>query len=61
MLADHYSDDWDRLWWVRADGRVAILADLRQMAARPRVLANLCRRYRQAPLTGPVLAVIVER
>jgi len=27
MLADEYSDDWETLWWVRADGRAAILAD----------------------------------
>ena len=20
MLADEYSDDWDTLWWARADG-----------------------------------------
>ncbi len=20
LLADHYEDDWRRLWWVRADG-----------------------------------------
>src|SRR5204863_4028838 len=20
VLADHYEDDWSRLWWVRADG-----------------------------------------
>ncbi len=25
LLADHYSDDWDALWWARADGRAAIL------------------------------------
>ena len=26
MLADRYSEDWETLWWVRADGRAAILA-----------------------------------
>ena len=61
MLADDYSDDWDTLWWVRADGRAAILADQRQMAAPLRLLANRYRQYRQAPPTGPVLAVTVER
>jgi len=61
MLADHYCDDWDSLWWVRADGRAAILADQRQMAAPLRLLANRYRQYRQAPPTGPVLAVTVER
>jgi PPOX class probable F420-dependent enzyme len=58
MLADHYSDDWETLWWVRADGRATILADQRQMAVPSRLLAI---RYRQAPPTGPVLAVTVER
>ena len=32
MLADEYSDDWEALWWVRADGRAEVLADQRQMA-----------------------------
>jgi len=25
VLADHYDDDWTRLWWVRADGTAAVL------------------------------------
>jgi len=40
MLADHYSDDWETLWWVRADGRATILAEQRLMAAPLRLLAN---------------------
>jgi PPOX class probable F420-dependent enzyme len=46
MLADEYSDDWETLWWVRADGRAAILADQRQMAA---PLRRPTSRYRQYP------------
>ena len=61
MLADRYSDDWETLWWVRADGRAAILADQRQMAEPLRLLASRYWQYRQAPPTGPVLAVTVER
>jgi PPOX class probable F420-dependent enzyme len=61
MLADQYSDDWDTLWWVRADGRAAILTDQRQMAAPLRLLADRYWQYRQTPPTGPVLAVTVER
>src|SRR5579862_2932491 len=26
VLVDHYEDDWDRLWWVRADGRARVVA-----------------------------------
>jgi PPOX class probable F420-dependent enzyme len=61
MLADHYTDDWEMLWWVRADGRAAILADRRQMVAPLRLLADRYWQYRQAPPTGPVLAVTVQR
>src|ERR671932_2614874 len=25
LLADHYEDDWDALWWVRADGSARVL------------------------------------
>src|SRR5438094_194111 len=25
VLVDHYSDDWDRLWWVRLRGRARVL------------------------------------
>jgi PPOX class probable F420-dependent enzyme len=61
MLADHYDDDWNQLWWVRADGRAEIVADERQMAAPLRLLAERYWQYRQAPPAGPVLAVTVER
>jgi len=61
VLADHYSDDWDALWWVRADGRAEILADQPRMAAPLTLLENRYRQYRQAPPTGPVIAVTVER
>jgi PPOX class probable F420-dependent enzyme len=61
MLADEYSDDWDRLWWVRADGRAVVLTDQQQMAEPLRLLANRYWQYREATPTGPVLAVTVER
>ena len=61
MLADQYSDDWDTLWWVRADGRAVILTGQRQMAEPLRLLADRYWQYQKAPPTGPVLAVTVER
>ena len=61
VLADRYSDDWDALWWVRADGRAAVLSDQRSMAEPLRLLAGRYWQYRAAPPTGPVLAVTVER
>jgi PPOX class probable F420-dependent enzyme len=61
MLADEYSDDWNALWWVRADGRAVVLDDRLQMADPLRLLASRYWQYREAPPTGPVLAVTVER
>ncbi len=26
VLCDHYSEDWDQLWWVRVDGRAMLVA-----------------------------------
>ncbi|MET0422284.1 MAG: TIGR03668 family PPOX class F420-dependent oxidoreductase [Actinoplanes sp.] len=58
VLADHYEDDWSRLWWVRADG-VARVVD-----ASPDGLAALVARYQQyrrTPPAGPFLEITVER
>ena len=62
LLADHYEDDWSRLWWVRADGAGRVL-DPGDPEARAAV-ALLARRYaayRDQPPAGPVLAVDVDR
>jgi PPOX class probable F420-dependent enzyme len=60
LLADHYDEDWDALWWARADGiaRVASEADARRGIA---LLAERYEQYRAAPPRGPVIAVAVER
>jgi PPOX class probable F420-dependent enzyme len=59
-LADHYEEDWDRLWWVRADGRGRLLTDLGDPEAAAAV-ALLQTRYPQQRAVGTVLAVDVER
>ncbi|GAA3094941.1 TIGR03668 family PPOX class F420-dependent oxidoreductase [Streptosporangium carneum] len=60
LLADHYEDDWSRLWWVRADGRARIVGS---GAARERAVARLSDRYpqyRDRPPHGPVVLIEVE-
>lgn len=59
LLADHYEEDWEALWWVRADGRGRVLAPQELEARRAGEL--LGERYPQQRATGPVLAVDVER
>lgn len=61
VLADHYDDDWDSLWWVRADGRAAVVAQPRQMARPLTLLARRYAQYRQHPPAGPVIAIEVGR
>jgi PPOX class probable F420-dependent enzyme len=61
VLADHYHGDWDELWWVRADGRAAIVADPGLMAGPIALLTERYPQYREVPPAGPVIAISVER
>lgn len=61
VLADHYEEDWSRLWWVRADGRAAILAAPDEMADPIRLLAGRYPQYHRSPPAGPVICVQVDR
>ncbi len=59
LLADHYEDDWTKLWWVRADGSARTL-DPDEPEARS-ALEALKERYPQQRPIGLVLAVDVDR
>ena len=61
VLADHYEPDWDRLWWVRADGAATLLAGAAEMAAPLALLAARYPQYRAPPPGGPVIRIQVER
>ena len=61
VLADHYEDDWGRLWWVRADGQAAILDDPAAMAPALALLAARYPQYRAQPPGGPVISIRVTR
>jgi PPOX class probable F420-dependent enzyme len=59
VLADHYEEDWTRLWWVRADGTARIATGAEAEVA----LGLLASRYPQYAADrppGPVLAVDVR-
>jgi PPOX class probable F420-dependent enzyme len=56
VLADHYDDDWSKLWWVRADGVARVLRD--SAAAQ---LADKYPQYRDRPPSGTVIVIEVER
>ena len=61
VLADHYEDDWEKLWWVRADGRARVIEEPGEMAGPIALLERRYSQYRRNPPEGPVIAISVER
>jgi PPOX class probable F420-dependent enzyme len=57
VLADHYEDDWTRLWWVRARGD-AIVLDA-PAAEHLEALTAKYAQYRTRPPNGPVIVIDV--
>ena len=61
LLADHYEDDWSRIWWVRIDGRAEVLdaSDASERAID--ALSARYPQYRRARPSGPVVSIRIER
>ncbi|ASU81649.1 TIGR03668 family PPOX class F420-dependent oxidoreductase [Nocardiopsis gilva YIM 90087] len=59
LLVDDYSDDWDHLWWARADGDARIEYTGPQWnEARDRLVAKYPQ-YRDTPPTDAIILVAV--
>ncbi|WP_216852739.1 TIGR03668 family PPOX class F420-dependent oxidoreductase [Phytoactinopolyspora halotolerans] len=62
VLCDEYDEDWTQLWWVRMDGRAAVVED---GPVREHAIQLLVAKYPQysddAAPRGPVIVVDVER
>ncbi len=60
VLVDHYEEDWDRLWWVRADGVATVLEPEDALATEERgqAVALLAGKYDQYVDRAPMGAVI---
>jgi PPOX class probable F420-dependent enzyme len=58
LLADHYDEDWEQLWWVRADGRARVVSVGEQALA---LLARRYEQYRSRPPRGAMIVIDVER
>jgi PPOX class probable F420-dependent enzyme len=59
LLVDHYADNWNDLWWVRADGTGRVI-DPRDPEG-VRAVSMLADRYPDFAARGAVLAVDVHR
>jgi PPOX class probable F420-dependent enzyme len=63
LIVDHYEEDWDRLWWIRADG-VATVEDIDSPLGGAVAVGSLQAKYPQdvgAVHLGPLIRVVVER
>ncbi|MFE2376841.1 TIGR03668 family PPOX class F420-dependent oxidoreductase [Streptomyces sp. NPDC059398] len=65
LLTDCYREDWDQLWWARADGQARVLPPAGQSADAARHVALLMekypRQYAGRPPAGEVVEVGVTR
>ena len=61
LLADHYTEDWDELWWVRVDGWASIVEDERGLRDTIDVLAERYEQYREHRPQGPVICIQADR
>jgi PPOX class probable F420-dependent enzyme len=61
VLVDQYEEDWDRLWWVRADGRGRIVSEGSEYRDALAALVAKYHHYKDNPPAGPVIVIDVER
>lgn len=59
FLADHYDEDWTRLWWVRADGFATVLTGPAERAEPVAWLSAKYPQYGDHPPEGPVVHATV--
>jgi PPOX class probable F420-dependent enzyme len=61
VLADHYENDWTKLWWVRADGTASVVTDRAKGERAVDLLAEKYEQHRRARPAGPVVAIHLDR
>lgn len=60
LLVDHFDEDWDHLWWVRADGEARVIEN--ELAYElVDALVDKYEQYREHRPAGPVIEIHVSR
>jgi PPOX class probable F420-dependent enzyme len=61
VLVQNYEHDWNRLWWVRADGTAHVLEGSERSARAVALLVDRYSQYREQPPQGPVVEIGINR
>jgi PPOX class probable F420-dependent enzyme len=61
LVADHYEEDWTRLWWVRISGHARVVEEGDEANRAVELLAEKYPHYRADPPPGPVVAIDIAR
>ena len=64
LLADHYAENWDALWWTRADGTARLLEPDAEPELRAAAVRSLSARYAPyvaTPPQGVLIVIAVQR
>jgi PPOX class probable F420-dependent enzyme len=61
LLANHYSDDWQELWWVRIDGRANVTAQAEEVKRPIDLLVERYEQYGARRADGPLITIRADR
>ena len=61
VLVDAYDEDWNRLWWARADGQATVIGSGASWDHAIALLRARYAQYRDSPIDGPAILIRVER
>ncbi|MGI8562726.1 MAG: TIGR03668 family PPOX class F420-dependent oxidoreductase [Candidatus Dormibacter sp.] len=60
LLVDHYEADWDRLWWVRIQGRATVLEAGPEQASALQLLQAKYPQYAAQAPAGPFVRITID-
>jgi PPOX class probable F420-dependent enzyme len=61
VLVDHYEEDWNRTWWVRAEGLARVVDDGDDRTRVLGILAGKYEQYEREEPSGPAIVIDVKR
>jgi PPOX class probable F420-dependent enzyme len=61
FVVDRYEEDWSQLWWVRVTGHARVVSSPEERAKMIAALTDKYPQYGEAPPTGAVIAIDVDR